>query len=74
MAVEQDVAVKTKETQQLCKEVILSQQTLRIMGIEGLKVLFSYVSLGQALLDVVLLENRVLNEVSIHNVVKDGVA
>jgi hypothetical protein len=61
--VEKDEPVQAKEANELCQEVVLSQHTLCVVGINRGKVLTRDVLLGESLLNVVFLEYSILYEV-----------
>ena len=55
--------MKSKETKKLGQEIILSQQSFRVVCIERLKIILCDVLLLKSLLKVVLLQDGVLDKV-----------
>lgn len=71
--VKQNVAMEAEQTEQLGEEIVLSEETLSIVCVDGLEVLLFNVGLRETLLQVVLIEDRVFDQVRVCQVVQDGI-
>ena len=69
----EDKLLDAEQSDQLCKEVILSEQALGLVRIKRLEVLLCDVGLIAALLYVILLKHRKLDQVRVRDVVQNSV-
>lgn len=59
----QNELLQAKEADQFCEEFVLRQKALRLVGIERKEIFLRYKLLSLTVIDVVLLEHRVLDQI-----------